>query len=234
MLGYVLFLWTSVTFDMAVSSTTIHHPSSIPGNISVPQQVPPSSNSTDSTMYRNGYGSHNESPPDFSSIKFKYDDNSKNTVQENLIENIIARGVLQFALQLDFALSSEDYRNIDDMSNVVFSPLSIASALTVLMLGAAGRTYTEIANVLGLAAGIDLVSRGDELHYHFGRFIRKIENYPDAQKSTYVTMAGGVFVQDGFLIKERFANLSKDAYLNEVLTLDFSGHSSEARNVINK
>ncbi|PNF43885.1 hypothetical protein B7P43_G02791 [Cryptotermes secundus] len=234
MLGYVLLLCTSVIFDMAVTSTTIHHPSSIPGNISVPQQVPPASNSTDSTMYRHGYGSYNESPPDLSSIKFKYDDNNKNTVQENLIENVIARGVLQFALQLDFALSSEDYRNVDDMSNVVFSPLSIASALTVLMLGAAGRTYTEIANVLGLAAGIDLVSRGDELHYHFGRFIKKVENYPDARKSTYVTMAGGVFVQDGFLIKERFANLSKDAYLNEVLTLDFSGHSTEARNVINK
>lgn len=219
---------------MAVSSTTILYPTSIPGNISVPQQLPSTSNSTDSTMYRNRYGSYDESPPDFGKIKFQYDDSSKNTVQESLIENIIARGVLQFALQLDFALSSEDYRNDDDMSNVVFSPLSIAAALTVVMLGAAGRTYTEIANVLGLAAGIDLVSRGDELHYHFGRYMKKIEDYPDTLKSTYVAMAGGVFVQDGFLIKERFANLSRDAYLSEVLSLDFFGHSTEARNVINK
>lgn len=232
MLGYMLLLCISLTFDMALSSTTSHYPSKIPGNIPMPQQVPSISNATESTIHGK-QGSYGESP-NFSSIRFQNDDSSKTTIQESLIENIIARGVLQFALQLDFALSSEDYRNSDDTSNVVFSPLSIAAALTVVMLGAAGRTYTEIANLLGLAAGIDLVSRGDKLHYHFGRFIKKIEDDPGAPKSTYIAMAGGVFVQDGFLIKERFANMSRDAYLNEVLNLDFAGHSGEARNVINK
>lgn len=233
MLGYMLLLCISLTFGMAVSST-IHYPSKIPGNVAMAQQVPSTSNSTDVTMYGKQYRTYGESPPNYSSIRFQYDDSSKNTIQENLVENIIARGVLQFALQLDFALSSEDYRKSDDMSNVVFSPLSIATALTVVMLGAAGRTYTEIANVLGLAAGIDLVSRGEKLHYHFGRFIKKIEDYPVTPKSTHIAMAGAVFVQDGYLIKEKFVNMSKDAYFNEVLSLDFTGHSNEARNVINK
>jgi serine protease inhibitor len=219
---------------MAISSTTNHYPGKILENIPVLQQVPPISNSTNSTAYEKRYGSYGEPPPNFSSIQFQYDDSNKNTIQENLIENIIARGVLQFALQLDFALSSEGYRNSDDTTNVVFSPLSIAAALTVAMLGAAGRTYTEIANILGLAAGMDLVSRGDKLHYHFGRFIKKIEDYPSAPKSTYIALAEGVFVQDGFPIKERFANMSKDYYFNEVLNLDFAGHSNEARNIINK
>jgi hypothetical protein len=237
MMFYTLLLCTSMIINMAVSSTMIHFPSSTPGNDSVPQQTSQTSNSTNSTTYGN-WKRYGESPPDFSSIRFQNDDSkeSRNTMRENLIEKIISRGVLRFTLQMDFALYSDYiiHTDIDDKSNVIFSPLSIAAALALVMLGAAGRTYKEIETVLGLAAGVDLSASGDELHYHFGRFIKKIEDYPDASKSTYAAMAGAIFVQDGFLIKERFINVSKDTYGSEVLNLDFVGHSSEARDVINK
>lgn len=198
-------------------------------SLPVPQQMPPTSNTTNSTMYAISYRNYVEHP-DYSSIRFQNDDGSRNTVRETLVEKAIARGVMQFALQMDYALSTDDYMNKGDKSNIVFSPVSIALAMALVMIGAAGRTYTEIANLLGLAAGVDLVSHGDEIHYHFGKFIKKIEEYAD---TPMVTMAGGIFVQDGFPLKERFTNLSKGTYESEVLNLDFTGHSSEARDIIN-
>jgi serpin B len=221
---------------MVLSSTVIHFPSSTPGNLSVPEKMQPTLNSTNSTMYENWYRSNGDSLPDLSSIRFKNDgsNESRNIIRENLIEKLVARGVLRFALQMDFALSSEVYMDTGDISNVVFSPLSIAAALAMVMLGSVGRTYTEIANVLGFAAGINLSASSNELHYHFGRFIKKIEDYPNTPRSTYVAIAGAIFVQDGFPVKERFANLSKETYASEVQNLDFSGHNIEARDVINK
>lgn len=228
--SYTWLLCTSATISLAASSTTMNFMNSTPERLPDPQQMPPTSNSTNSTMYGIQYRNYVEHP-DYSSIRFLNDDSNRNTIRESLIEKIIARGVMQFALQMDFALSTDDYMNKGDKSNIVFSPVSIALAMALVMIGAAGRTYTEIANVLGLAAGVDLVSHGDEMHYHFGKFIKKIEEYAD---TPMVTMAGGIFVQDGFPIKERFTNLSKGTYGSEVLNLDFIGHSSEARDIINK
>jgi serine protease inhibitor len=221
--------------NVAVYSTTIRFPSSAPENVSLPQQTSQTSNSANSTMYGN-WKRYGESPPDFSSIRFQNDDSkeSTNVMREEHIEKLISRGILQFALQLDRALSSEHYADIDDKSNVIFSPLSIAAALALVMLGAAGKTYKEIETVLGLGAGVDLSATGDELHYHFGRFIKQIEGYPDPVRSTHAAMAEAIFVQDGFLMKQRFTKLSKDIYGSEVLNLDFVRHSSEARDVINK
>jgi serine protease inhibitor len=230
MVSFTCLLYTIATISVAIASTAANFMNSTPENLSDPQEMLPKSNSTNSAAYKNTYRSHGERP-DFSTIRFQNDDGSRNTIREGLIEKIIARGVIRFALQMDFALSADDSMNKGDRSNTVFSPISIALALALAMIGAAGRTYTEIANVLGLAAGVDLGSRGDEIHYHFGKFIKRIEEYSD---TPYVTMAGAIFVQDGFPIKERFANLSKNTYESEVLNLDFIGHSSEARDIINK
>lgn len=203
---------------------------STPKSLPDPQQMSTSSNSTNSTMYGNWYRNYYERP-DFSSISFQNDDGSRNTIRESLIEKFIVRGIMRFALQMDIALSTEDYMKQGDKSNIVFSPVNIALALALVMVGAAGRTYTEIANVLGLAAGVDLGSSGDEMHYHLGKFMKKIEEYSDTPN---VTMAGGIFVQDGFPITERFANLSKGTYESEVLNLDFTGQGNEARDIINQ
>ena len=230
MLSYTWLLYTSAIISVAASSVTMKFMNSTTESLPDPQQMPPTSNSTNSTMYGISFRNYVEHP-DYSSIRFQNDDGSRNTIRESLIEKVIARGVMQFALQMDYALSTDDYMNKGDKNNIVFSPVSIALAMVLVMIGAAGRTYTEIANVLGLAAGVDLVSRGDEIHYHFGKFIKKIEEYAD---TPIVTMAGGIFVQDGFPIKERFTNLSKGTYESEVLNLDFTGHSSEARDIINK
>lgn len=235
MICYTFLLCISTLIKMSVSSTMIHFPNSTSESVSASQQIPQTLNSLNATAYGN-WKRHPQSPPNFTGIRFQNDDSKEisNVMRENLIDKMISRGVLRFALQMDFALSSEDYTNIDDKNNIIFSPLSIASALSLVMLGAAGRTYKEIETVLGLAAGVDLSGSGDELHYHFGRFLKKIEDYTDAGTSTYSAMAGAIFVQDGVKIKERFANVSKNIYGSEVLNLDFIGHSSEARDVINR
>jgi hypothetical protein len=174
MVSYTWLLYTSATISVATSSTTMNFMNSTTESLPDPQQMPPTSNSTNSTMYGISYRNYVEHP-DYSSIRFQNDDGSRNTIRESLIEKVIARGVMRFALQMDYALSTDDFMNKGDKNNIVFSPVSIALAMALVMIGAAGRTYTEIVNMLGLAAGADLVSQGDEIHYHFGKFIKKIE-----------------------------------------------------------
>jgi serine protease inhibitor len=67
--------------------------------------------------------------------------------------------------QLDVALrqQNENLRN----SNVVFSPLSIASVLALVLLAAEGRTKDEVSHVLGLRA----VS--DETHLLYGNLLNE-------------------------------------------------------------
>lgn len=53
------------------------------------------------------------------------------------------------ALTLNYILS----RYTKDDVNIIFSPLNIVQTLTTVMLGTAGQTESEIANILGLAVG---------------------------------------------------------------------------------
>ncbi|XP_069693860.1 leukocyte elastase inhibitor-like [Periplaneta americana] len=232
---HILLQSVSVIISIAVSFATVHFPNGT--EFPVEQQTKTTTtmlNSTN-TSYASRHGTYGVPLPDSSSIKFQNDgSDSSNTIRDDLIEKFIARGMLQFALQMNFALSSDDYVGRGNDENLIFSPISIASALALVMLGAAGKTYTELSSVLGLVSGEDLSISADELHYYFGKLVKRIDIRHTSSNSTYAALANGIFVQEGYPIKPQFEKVSKEMYDGEVKNLDFISHSKEAKDVINR
>lgn len=82
--------------------------------------------------------------------------------------------------------------------NMIYSPLSIKYALSMLSEGARGNTKTEIDNVLG------------DLN------LTKYENTPEV-----LSLANSVFVRDGFAVKEEFKNSVTKKFNSEILNDPF-------------
>ena len=204
MMAYSLLLCTfaasTLTFSSAAETTTISMFSN-----STHTDIPNERENTSSLLKRYG-----EIPPDASGIRFQYEESAEvgNRIWNTHLEKLISHGILQLALQLQYVLSTNEYKEVSN-NNLVFSPANIAAALAMVMLGSAGTTFTEIANVLGLLSGLDVGTNSDEIHYQFGRLIRKLQAHPNEQMSTAVTIAGAVFVQSGYPIDENFSANNK-------------------------
>lgn len=207
--------------------TTTSTTTTIPTTISNSTQTDITSEANKSSILITRYG---ESPPDASRIKFHYEESSEvgNTIWDKHTEKLISHGILQLALHLQYEYKEESNNNL------VFSPANIAAALALVMLGSAGTTYTEIANVLGLLSGLDVGSNSDEIHYSFGRLIRQLQAHPNEQVSVAITIAGAVFVQSGYPVDENFSRQSWDIYGSEIMNLDFYRQSNEAKEAINR
>ncbi|XP_053654007.1 serpin B11 isoform X2 [Cherax quadricarinatus] len=119
-------------------------------------------------------------------------------------------------------LSSE----MRDTTTVTFSPLSITSLLSVLMLGTSGISYQQIYTALGLPPGIDEAS----IHSNFKQLIDSI-----IQSSQGVTLniANGIFVRKGVHVLYDFSRSVREVYAAQVRVLDFEKNSVAATNTIN-
>lgn len=69
-------------------------------------------------------------------------------------DKLISRAIGRLSLEMENAVLKSGHGE-----NIVFSPLSIACALGLVLLGAQGVTYKEVANLLGVSTGVDLTGR---------------------------------------------------------------------------
>ncbi|XP_046400210.1 serine protease inhibitor 28Dc-like [Ischnura elegans] len=155
----------------------------------------------------------------------------KNTAWQNHVDKIISKGILKMSLDIEQKLRAESGPN----ENVLFSPVSIASALALVLLGSGGRTFQETARVMGVATGVEIASQPHLIHSQFGRLLDKFSyahlisrsNIPvaEAAKKAYdgleLTAASGVFVQDGFTVAPTFRRVATSAYHSDVVSVDF-------------
>lgn len=70
------------------------------------------------------------------------------------VNHLIQRALGEISLRLESSVSKDL-----PGENVVFSPLSIASVLAIVLLGARGVTHAEVARLLGVTAGVSLTGR---------------------------------------------------------------------------
>jgi len=130
----------------------------------------------------------------------------------------IARNVMSFGLNLMQKINA-NYNKIS-----LFSPLSIMSALAMLLLGSKGRSYSELAPLFGQ---VDTV----RLHEQFGMMLRdaqqpyitttspnrqldpwhsdslsmSLRGYPVNRNDAHILyLANGLFVQQGFSINPNY------------------------------
>lgn len=112
------------------------------------------------------------------------------------MNNIIARGIWKFTLDME----REIYRTRNtSMSyqpdNIVFSPISLAVTLTLVLAGSAGRTFDEVSKVLGLEAGIDISRNSEIVHQMFGMLLNQLHNKIEGSPGPRIDFATAAFVQ---------------------------------------
>ncbi|XP_034256028.1 serine protease inhibitor 28Dc-like [Thrips palmi] len=154
------------------------------------------------------------------------------------VDNIIARGVLELSLSLAKAVE-EDGDLAGQVSNVVFSPVNVASALALVLAGSNGTTFSEIAKVLGIATGVNVLSNRERVHREFGRFLNQLETNSALVKAgntssggNQVIFANGLFVQNEYNIQQQFAGIAQ-AYRSQVIPVEFAREPGRTKDRIN-
>lgn len=105
-----------------------------------------------------------------------------------------------------------------EQANVFVSPLSAAFVSAMLANGAVGETQAEILKAIGLE-GYEL----SELNAHYLNLMEKLP-YQDA--TTFLALANGVWVDEGYPIKTDFSDACTTHYLAEVKNLELSDPSN--------
>ncbi|XP_008560240.1 leukocyte elastase inhibitor isoform X1 [Microplitis demolitor] len=153
------------------------------------------------------------------------------------VNNILSQGVTRFALHMDHAIDVNQRATTVglDRDNVVFSPLNLAGTLAVVLLGSGGRTFDEIASILGFEAGVDISGHSEIVHHMFGILLNsiKLASGTGSPQTSEVFSAGSIFVQSGYSIRPEFAAIARDVYKNDVINVDFLHEPSLAQSIIN-
>ncbi|KYN00081.1 hypothetical protein ALC62_09143 [Cyphomyrmex costatus] len=152
----------------------------------------------------------------------------------NHVNNIVSRGITKFALDLDRAIDkSSGTLTTNNHENVIFSPLSVSVALSLVLLGSAGKTFDEVTRILGLETGVDISQHSEIVHQMFGQLLAIMNYRVENSNMPRVSSASGIFVQQGYPIRSEFRAISENAYNSEVINVDFHTKAKEARDIIN-
>lgn len=108
------------------------------------------------------------------------------------VSSIISRGITKFTLDLDRAIENS---NAARPNNLLFSPVSLTMTMAMVLLASGGKTFEEVAKILGLESGIDITNHSEIVHQIFGLIIQEYEqrvrNNPTEPRSD---IAFGMFV----------------------------------------
>lgn len=110
-------------------------------------------------------------------------------------------------------------------ANLILSPFNIASALSMVLVGARGQTADEIRSVLHV--------KGDPNYdASLAALLAELAKNGDAGGSELRT-ANGLWVQKGFSIQPAFEKTLANTYLAPLTPVDFSKDAEAARSLIN-
>ncbi|VEN63153.1 unnamed protein product [Callosobruchus maculatus] len=144
------------------------------------------------------------------------------------IEQIISTGNTKLALAVNKALLQQASREND---NIVFAPVSVTVALALVLLGAKGKTFEEVSNVMGLAAGVDIQGKSLVVHEHLNNILKKLTKTTDSNQK--LTIASAIFVQNDYPIRSLYKQTAKNIYKSEVLNVDFKHDVNKATQLMN-
>jgi len=129
----------------------------------------------------------------------------------------IARGENIFAVGLYGRVAEGD-------GNVLISPYSIHTALTMAYEGAEGKTAREMETVLHLPA---------EREVRLVGFKELIENLNPKDETYKLRTANALWVQKDYPIRDSYIETIRSYYLSEVRKIDFQRNPEEAASTIN-
>ena len=110
---------------------------------------------------------------------------------------MLQKSVTKFTLDLDKAIDrfrSEEIRK-GDTSNIILSPLNLVHTLSVIHLGALGKTFDEISYVLGLRDVRYFQSHSDLVYATFASLIEDVCAHPVNSSKPFINMSTVIFSQ---------------------------------------
>lgn len=129
----------------------------------------------------------------------------------------LKNGINEFSMNMYSALPAD--------KNIFYSPYSIASALSMLDVGAGGTTKNELENALGIT---DLDEWNDEMKAYLSK---------DWSQNTFVNTANSVWMNKGTTwaanINSDFLTPAKDYYSGEIYEADFDGQADKVIQNVN-
>jgi len=103
--------------------------------------------------------------------------------------------------------SIKSFRQVANISqsNFVFSPVSLSSAMSMVLLGAAGGTEREIISALNI---------GLRHHFGLGRYMASLNI--TSQENATLSLANAIFIKPDFEVVPRFSRLLRRLYSTDV------------------
>nr|CAH7736634.1 unnamed protein product [Callosobruchus chinensis] len=144
------------------------------------------------------------------------------------IEQIISAGNTKLALEVNKAILQQARQA---NNNIVFAPVSVTVALALVLLGAKGKTFEEVSNVMGLAAGVDIQGKSLVVHEHLNIILDKLSKTADLNQQ--LSVASAIFVQKEYPIRSLYKQTAENIYKSEVLNVDFKHDVNKATQLMN-
>jgi len=114
--------------------------------------------------------------------------------------------------------------------NIIFSPLSLTTALSMLEEGASSETKKEIRKVLNISEDAELSKLFNQIITHFDE-VTAIGNEENS-KNISMKLANSIwFRKENLTINEEYINTIKKLYNGDLFSVDFS--SSETKDLMN-
>lgn len=106
-----------------------------------------------------------------------------------------------------------------ERENLMLSPLSASVALTMLLNGTDGETYTQIRDMLGYSTSADLPAINDGYRSLTQQLLQ-------VDRDVTLTLANAMFYREGFGVKTPYLNTLRTAFDAEVTGLNFDAPSA--------
>lgn len=100
-------------------------------------------------------------------------------------------------------------------------------------MGSNGKTFDEIATIMGLATGVDIQGKSQRVHEQLSRLFTKLEKTSGFDLNNEMKFASAIFVQNNYPIRSVYKQTSEALYKSEVLNLDFKTNPENAQKIIN-
>src|SRR5262249_8491479 len=127
-------------------------------------------------------------------------------------------GNTKFGCDLYGQLKSEE-------GNLFLSPFSISTALAMAAMGAKGKTFEEMEQVLYLPGNAAAA---------FGAVLTSLNEEPDAKKRGYtLSTANALWAQQGYPWRPEYKKLVSTDFGAGLFDVDFKGNADGARGTIN-
>ncbi|CAL8322915.1 unnamed protein product [Boreogadus saida] len=169
---------------------------------------------------REGYRGNSPLVNDQHLKKYRTDRKDRNTLIDTMASSTpLTEANTTFTLALFKKITEEN-----KSGNVFYSPLSISSALAMVLLGARGNTSTQMSEALQHQKG------EEDINASFSKLLSEL-NKPDALYS--LSLANRLYGEKTYQFVQEFLDETRKYYQADLQSVDFQAKAEEARVEIN-